>query len=59
LKQNFTKEFNKYTPLMLAACADDSNIDTVKFLLKKGSDYKVKDDLGNSILHIAAIYGNN
>ena len=44
---------------MLAACADDSNIDTVKFLLKKGYDYKVKDDLGNSILHIAAIYGNN
>ena len=31
----------------------------VKFLLAKGADFNVKDDLGNSIIHIAALYGNN
>jgi hypothetical protein len=41
LKQNFTKEFYKYTPLMLAACAEVSDLNIVKFLLQKGADYKV------------------
>ena len=59
LKQNFTKEFYKYTPLMLAAFAEVSDLNIVKFLLQKGADYKVKDDYGNSLLHIAAIYGKN
>jgi len=29
---------------MLAASKDDSNLNTVKFLLQIGADFKVKDD---------------
>lgn len=43
---------------MLAVASKDENLEAVKVLLSAGADFQVKDDYGNSILHIAAIYGN-
>jgi ankyrin repeat protein len=31
----------------------------VKYLLSKGAKFDVKDEHGNSLIHIAALYGNN
>ena len=44
---------------MLAVARDDSNLDCVKLLLQKGADYKVLDEYGNTLHHIAALNGNN
>lgn len=55
----FTKEFAGYTPLMLAIARDDENLDAVKTLLQHGANFDVKDTFGNSVIHIAAMNGNN
>ena len=43
---------------MLAVAGKDENLEAVKILLSAGADFQLKDEFGNSILHIAAIYGN-
>jgi len=48
-----------YTPLMLAVASGDHNLDCVKLLLGAKADYNKVDFKNNTILHIAAIYGNN
>ena len=58
-KKNFTKELYKYTTLMMADCTEDSNLDNFNFLKQKSADFIDKDDYGNSLLHISAIYGKN
>ena len=52
-------EFNKYTPLMLAITVGDSNLDCVTALLQHKANYQCEDDLGNTIIHIAAIHKCN
>ena len=44
---------------MLAVAGTDSNLECVKLLLQKGANYKVEDEYGNNLHHIAAINGNN
>jgi len=44
---------------MLAVARTDSNLECVKLLLQKGANYKVEDEYGNNLHHIAAINGNN
>jgi ankyrin repeat protein len=44
---------------MLAIARDDSNLECVKLLLQKGANYKVEDEYGNTVHHIAALNGNN
>jgi len=34
-------------------------MDCIKALLNKGADYKVEDEQGNTVVHIAALYSNN
>ena len=53
------REYNKYTPLMLAIAGGDHNLDCVKALLNKGANYKCEDDQDNTVLHIAAMNGCN
>ena len=48
-------EYHNYTPLMLAITVGDSNLDCVQTLLEYKVNYHCEDDLGNSIIHIAAI----
>ena len=43
----------------MAACVEHSNLNIVKFLLQKWEDFKVINDYGNLLLHIASIYGKN
>ena len=41
-------------------CGDkDSSLECFKTLLNNGANINCKDDYGNKILHIAAIYGKN
>lgn len=54
-----TKEFTDYTPLMLSVAGGGQNIECTRLLVSKGADVTVKDPFGNTLLHIAAIYGNN
>ena len=53
------KEFSKYTPLMLAVAGSDKNLECVKTLLNHRADSKAKDCFDNTVLHIAALNGNN
>ena len=55
----FAKEFDGYTPLMLAVARDDANLECVKTLLSHGANFECRDTLGNGIIHIAAMNGNN
>jgi len=55
----FVKEFEGYTPLMLAVARDDANLECVKTLLSHGANFECRDTLGNGIIHIAAMNGNN
>jgi ankyrin repeat protein len=43
---------------MLAVARSDENLECVKYLLQKGANYKVEDEYGNNLHHIAAINGN-
>jgi len=56
---SFAKEMSKYTPLMLAVSKGDENLDCLKYLLEAGADYTRKDTFDNTVLHIAALNGNN
>jgi ankyrin repeat protein len=53
------KEMTGYTPLMLAVASGDHNLDCVKLLLTHKADYKKVDFKNNTVLHIAALNGNN
>jgi len=55
----FLKEMSLYTPLMLAVAKGDENLDCVKLLLSQGADFLAKDSAENSVLHVAALNGNN
>lgn len=55
----FIKEMSKYTPLMLCVAKGDENLDCIKLLLQYNADYTKKDLYENTILHIAALNGNN
>ena len=55
----FKKELHRYTPFMLAVAKDDANLDCVKVLLKHGANFNCKDECGNTVLHVAALNGNN
>ena len=55
----FKKEMHRYTPLLLAVAKSDDNLDCVKALLKYGANFHVKDEYGNTLLHVAALNGNN
>lgn len=44
---------------MLAVAGTDKNLECVKHLLKNKASTDVKDDSGNTLLHIAAQAGNN
>ena len=44
---------------MLAVASGDSNIDTVKILLKQNSDIHILDANGNNLIHIASKYDNS
>ena len=55
----FKKELHRYTPFMLAAARDDANLDCVKLLLKHGANFNCRDECGNTVLHVAALNGNN
>lgn len=55
----FKREYHGYTPLMLAVTSKDSTVECVKVLLGEGADFKCKDDFGNTVLHLAAVNGNN
>ena len=39
---------------MLTIAGGDQNLDCLKLILQAGSDFKCKDDFGNTLLHIAA-----
>ena len=56
----FQKEFAGYTPLMLAVTRSDENLDCVKTLLNHGASYDgLTDNFGNTVIHLAAMNGNN
>lgn len=55
----FKKEMHRYTPLLLAVAKSDDNLECAKSLLKFGANVHVKDDYGNTLLHVAALNGNN
>lgn len=55
----YHKEMVGYTPLMLCVAKGDENLDCVKALLNHNADFTKKDIFGNTILHIAALNGNN
>lgn len=55
----FQKEMAKYTPLMLCVAKGDENLDCVRLLLQYHADYQRKDSFDNTLLHIAALNGNN
>lgn len=55
----FQKEFQGYTPLMLAVARHDDNLECVKTLLQHGANFECKDAFGNGVIHIAAMNGNN
>jgi ankyrin repeat protein len=38
----------------LAIAKSDENLDCAKLLLKSGANMKVRDDFGNTLLHVAA-----
>jgi ankyrin repeat protein len=44
---------------MLAVSRDDKNLDCVKILLQAGADFTSKDSYGNTVIHLAAMNGNN
>ena len=41
---------------MLAIIGGDGNLDCVKALISKGVNIKCKDDQGNTIFHLAALF---
>merc|ERR1719171_1582883 len=53
------KDWVGYTPLMLSVAGSDKNLECIKLLLKNKATYDVKDEAGNTLLHIAAYAGNN
>ena len=55
----FKREMHGYTPLMLAIAKGDENLECAKLLLREGADFSRKDEYGNTVLHIAALNGNN
>ena len=55
----FKKEMHRYTPLLLAVAKSDDNLECAKSLLKFGANVNVKDEYGNTLLHVAALNGNN
>ena len=58
-KGNFHKEFHGYTPLMLAVAGGDQNLECVRCLLSLKANTTMTDTYGNTLLHIAVIYGSN
>jgi ankyrin repeat protein len=52
--KKFKKEFAGYTPLMLTVAKGDECLDCLQILLQNDADYRVKDEEGNNLLHIAA-----
>jgi ankyrin repeat protein len=44
---------------MLAVSRDDENLECVKTLLQHGANFETRDSLGNSVIHLAAMNGNN
>ena len=58
-KGTLTKEFTGYTPLMLSIAGGGQNVECTKLLVSKGAEVSVKDQTGNTLLHIAALSGNN
>lgn len=55
----FQREYYGYTPLMLACASPKESLDCVRCLLSEGANFKSKDEFGNTILHLAAMNGNN
>jgi len=55
----FKKEMARYTPLLLAVAKSDDNLECAKSLLKFGANVHVTDEYGNTLLHVAALNGNN
>ena len=58
-KGSLQKEFHGYTPLMLAVAGGDQNLECVRCLLSNKANTSITDSFGNTLLHIAAIYGSN
>lgn len=54
-KGAFNQEYTGYTPLMLAVAGGGQNLEAVKILIANKADLTVKDPVGNSVLHVAAI----
>lgn len=51
----FVAELEGYTPLMLAICGENANLEVVKCLLAAQVDYTCREkSTGNNILHLAA-----
>jgi len=44
---------------MLAVAGGDSNIECAKLLVQNKADTAVTDPAGNTLLHIAALFGHN
>lgn len=57
--QKLKKEFLKYTPLMLAVAKGDECLECVKVLLRNDANWKMTDEQGNTLLHIASKNQNN
>ena len=58
-KGSFTKEYSKYTPIMLTVARSDDNLDCLKVLLQQGANFAARDEYNNGLLHIAALNSNN
>lgn len=44
---------------MLSVAKGEDNLECTKTLLKNGANFNVKDDFGNTVIHVAAMNGNN
>ena len=44
---------------MLAVAGSDKNLECIKLLLKNKAAFDLRDEHGNTLLHIAAYAGNN
>lgn len=58
-KGPLNQEYTGYTPLMLAVAGGGQNLEAVKLLVANKADLTVKDPVGNSVLHVAAINQND
>ena len=54
----YIKEYANYTSLMLCAALPD-NFECFMVLIKNGAKYDTLDSHGNTLLHVAALNGNN